>query len=334
MGKMVMLAHLERMVQSVFVVLRATLVLQVSVVPQVPLVQLVRLACGVKQAKKVLLVPLAHRARAAMQDLRVLRAMQGLSVPEALLVSLVRMVRMAWTDSLELKESVATSECRVFAVLLGRQGHKVSKVRREKKVEMAPVDSRAFKVRRVKLARSEQEAPLVVVTLAHRVRKVSKAPKVTKDLLAPELEGPLDPSALKVRGVSQVRMGLRVIQVHQALKDLLAKMDSRVTVEIQVPWVGLESEARQAIRECKDPRATRVTLVPWGLRVMLVSVALVEKRDKSANRARLVRKVCEVPSVAMVPAVSKAILVTWVLMVPWAMEVSKALVGCVDLLVL
>jgi len=224
MEKMGMQVHLARMDQWACEVCRAILVPLASAEPQAPLVPPAQSACVARQAKKVPLVPLAHRVRAAMQDHRVQLVMLVLSDPEALLVSQVRMVRMVSMDSLEPKESVAISGCRVCEVLLGLQGHKASKVRREKKVGMVRVDSKVFKAPKAKLVLLGQEAQLVVATLGRKVHKASKARKATRDHLVPVLEAPLDPLAPKARGANLARMDQRVIQVHQALKGLLVRM--------------------------------------------------------------------------------------------------------------
>lgn len=224
MVKMVTQAHLARTDQLACAACRATLVPLASVEPPVLPVQLAPSACEVRQVKKVLSVPLAHRVHVAIRAHRVQQVMPVLSDPGVLLVSQVRMVRMVWMVSLAPKESVATSACRVCVASLALQGHKASKVRRERRVAMAHVDSRVFKAPRVRLVLSEQEGPLAVVIPAHKVRKVSKAPKATRDPLVPELEAPLDLLAVKVREASLARMDQRVILAHQAHKGHLARM--------------------------------------------------------------------------------------------------------------
>lgn len=192
---------------------------------------------------------------------------------------------------------VVTLACKVCVVSLVPQVLKVSRVKREKKAAPAHVDNRAFLEPRVALVPVVHEAPVVVVPLALKVLKASKAPRVTKVHLALVLVAQLVPWEAKESVANLAEMAPREMLALLARKGLQVRMASRAIVAILAQWVALDCVGRQETRASKDPRATRGILAPRVTRATWAYVVPKGPLGRLASKVRPAKMVQEGQSV-------------------------------------
>lgn len=180
---------------------------------------------------------------------------------------------------------------------------------------------------------SARGALVVVVTLAHKAHRELRDRRVTRDPLVLVLEARQDLWVVRASVVSLARVDPRAMLVRQELKDLQARMGSRVTAVTRVPWDALGSVASRVTRACRVLKAILATLVLRVPRVMLAFVAHVAMLGKSGNPERLVPMAPEGRLEVSVVVELKEILAPRVPKVPSATRVSRARVAFVALLV-
>lgn len=151
---------------------------------------------------------------------------------------------------------------------------------------MAHEASKVSRVLRVSQDLSASEVLVVVVTLAHKAHRELRDPRVTRDPLVLVLVAQQDLWVARASVASLARVDPRAMPVRQELKDLQARMGSRVTAVTLVPWDAPGFAASRAIRVCRAPKAILATLVLRVRRVMLAFVAHVVMLVKSGNPER------------------------------------------------
>lgn len=204
-----------------------------------------------------------------------------------LLVLRAKMVRMASMATPAISEHVVIMACRVFVVSMEPLVLKASRGTKAKRVAQVPAGCKVSVDPKAGLDRVALRVLVVVVHLARKVLRASKAPRETRGALVLEPVVPLVLWVARANEVSLARMVPRATQGPLEHKGRMVTMVLKETEAILAQWAALGCEDKLGTRVSLGLPETLGILVPRVRRVMLVCEGLRDLRAQLATKARM-----------------------------------------------